>query len=114
MKAFELPLVHAPLGLPHVLILAAFLFCLGLFGVLAQRHAVRVLMSLELMLNAANLMLVAFANYLPSQTPLRGQVFSLFVIAVAAAEAAVGLAIVISVFRSRQTINVDEVNTLRH
>ena len=113
MKGFEIPLLHAPLGLPHVLIVAAFLFCVGLYGVLALRHAVRVLMSLELMLNAANLMLVAFANYLPSQTPLRGQVFSLFVIAVAAAEASVALAIFLLLYKHRQTVDMEKVDSLK-
>ncbi len=113
MSWFQLPLLHAPLGLPHVLILAAALFCLGLYGVLALRHAVRVLMSLELMLNAANLMLVAFANYVPSASPLRGQVFSLFVIAVAAAETSVALAIFLLLYKQHQTVDMEKVDSLQ-
>ena len=81
-----------------------------MYGVLARRNAVMVLMAIELMLNAVNLNLVAFSQYLAD---LAGQVFALFVIAVAAAEVGIGLAIVILVYRNRETINVDEVNLLR-
>ncbi|MBU6430403.1 MAG: NADH-quinone oxidoreductase subunit NuoK [Cyanobacteria bacterium REEB65] len=113
MTGIQLPLLHAPLGLPHVLILAALLFSMGLYGVLALRHAVRILMSLELMLNAVNLMLVALANFLPSATPLRGQVFALFVIAVAAAEASVALAIFLLLYKQHQTVDMDKVDSLK-
>src|ERR671928_346321 len=92
------------------LFLSAFLFCVGVYGVLARRNAVLVLMSIELMLNAVNLNLVAFAQQLRD---VAGQVFALFVIAVAAAEVGIGLAIVILIYRNRETINVDEVSLLR-
>jgi NADH:ubiquinone oxidoreductase subunit K len=96
--------------LPLVLIFAALLFSAGVYGVLARRNAVMVLMAIELMLNAVNLNLVAFAAQLQDVT---GQVFALFVIAVAAAEVGIGLAIVILLFRNRASINVDEVDLLK-
>jgi NADH:ubiquinone oxidoreductase subunit K len=96
--------------LPLILIFSAFLFSAGVYGVLARRNAVMVLMAIELMLNAVNVNLVAFAAQLGDIT---GQIFALFVIAVAAAEVGIGLAIVILIFRNRATINVDEVNLLK-
>jgi NADH:ubiquinone oxidoreductase subunit K len=96
--------------LPLVLFFGALLFSAGVYGVLARRNAVMVLMAIELMLNAVNVNLVGFSAYLKDIT---GQVFALFVIAVAAAEVGIGLAIVILLFRNRQTINVDEVNLLK-
>lgn len=95
------------------LALAIILFCIGLYGALTKRNAVIVLVCIELMTNAANINLVAFSKMglFPS---LKGQVFSLFTIAVAAAEAAVGLAILIAYFRNRQTVNVDEMDSLKH
>ncbi|BFH71283.1 MAG: NADH-quinone oxidoreductase subunit NuoK [Paenibacillus dendritiformis] len=98
--------------LASYLTLAAILFCIGLFGVLTKRNAVIVLLSIELMLNAANLNLIAFSKYgvVPN---LKGQIFSLFTIAVAAAEAAVGVAILIALYRNRGTANVDEYNELK-
>ena len=96
--------------LPLVLFFSAALFSAGVYGVLARRNAVLVLMSIELMLNAVNVNLIAFASQLKDAG---GQVFALFVIAVAAAEVGIGLAIVILIFRNRQTINVDEVNLLK-
>ena len=96
--------------LPMVLIFSALLFATGVYGVLARRNAVLVLMSIELMLNAVNLNLVAFSQALGQLT---GQVFALFVIAVAAAEVGIGLAIVILIYRNRETINIDEVNLLK-
>jgi NADH:ubiquinone oxidoreductase subunit K len=89
---------------------SALLFSAGVYGVLARRNAVMVLMAIELMLNAVNVNLVAFAASLQQMT---GQVFALFVIAVAAAEVGIGLAIVILLFRTRESINVDEVNLLK-
>jgi NADH-quinone oxidoreductase subunit K len=91
---------------------SAALFSIGIYGVLARRNAVLVLMSIELMLNAVNVNLVAFGQFL-RDTLLSGQVFALFVITVAAAEVGIGLAIVILIFRNRETINVDEVNLLK-
>ena len=96
--------------LPLVLFLSAALFSTGGYGVLARRNAVLVLMSIELMLNAVNINLVAFGQALRDIT---GQVFALFVITVAAAEVGIGLAIVILIYRNRETINVDEVNLLK-
>ncbi|HEX6009287.1 MAG TPA: NADH-quinone oxidoreductase subunit NuoK [Actinomycetota bacterium] len=96
--------------LPIVLLFSAALFSIGVYGVLARRNGVLVLMSIELMLNAVNINLVAFSQALGS---LAGQVFALFVIAVAAAEVGIGLAIVILIYRNRETINIDEVNLLK-
>lgn len=93
----------------HYLILAAVLFVLGTIGVLTRRNVVIVLMSIELILNAVNLNLVAFSRI----WDLRGQVFAIFVITDAAAEAAVGLGILIAFFRNRETVNVDEVDLLK-
>ena len=96
--------------LPLLLVFSALLFSAGVYGVLARRNAVMVLMAIELMLNAVNVNLVAFASSLQD---VNGQVFALFVIAVAAAEVGIGLAIVILIYRNRETINVDEVNLLK-
>jgi NADH-quinone oxidoreductase subunit K len=94
------------------LILAAGLFCIGVFGALARRNAVGVLMGIELMLNAVNINLVAFWRYTDvSQTT--GQMFAIFVIAVAAAEAAVGLALLIAIYRQRNTVNVEELDLMK-
>ena len=94
------------------LTVAAALFCIGLYGVLARRNAVAILMGIELMLNAANLNLVAFWRF---NTPLNmsGQAFAAFVFVVAAAETAVGLAIFIAIYRTRQTVTVDEIDTMK-
>jgi len=96
--------------LPLILVFSAFLFSCGISGVLARRNAVMVLMAIELMLNAVNLNLVGFSAYLHD---VSGQIFALFVIAVAAAEVGIGLAIVILLFRNRASINVDEVDLLK-
>jgi len=93
-----------------VLVFAGLLFSVGVYGVLARRNAVMVLMAIELMLNAVNLNLVAFSALLQSAA---AQIFALFVIAVAAAEVGIGLAIVILLFRNRASVNVDEVNLLK-
>ena len=92
--------------------LSAVLFCIGLYGVLSRRNAISILMGIELMLNASNINLVAFGRFLQPQV-LAGHIFTVFVITIAAAEAAVGLAIVISVYRNSSQINVDEVNTMK-
>ena len=98
--------------LSSYLTMAAILFCIGLYGALSKRNAVIVLMSVELMLNSVNLNLVAFSKYgvVPS---LSGQIFSLFTISVAAAEVAVGVAILIALFLSRGSANVDDFNEMR-
>jgi NAD(P)H-quinone oxidoreductase subunit 4L len=103
----------APIGLQHFLVLSAILFAIGMFGALARSNAVGVLLSIELMLNAVNVMMVAFACYIESPQPLAGQIFAIFIITVAAAEAAVGLAIVLTVYRLRHTIQVDEIDLLK-
>lgn len=94
------------------LIFAAALFCIGLFGVLARRNAIAILMGIELMLNAVNVNLVAFWRYATPEK-INGQVFAVIVFAVAAAEVAVGLAIFISVYRLRGTISADEIDLLK-
>lgn len=98
--------------LQHFLMLAAALFSIGLYGVITRRNAVGVLMSLELMLNAVNLNLIAFNAYL-HQGALVGQMFTLFTITIAAAEATVGLALVVSLFRSRRSVRIEDVDLLR-
>jgi NADH-quinone oxidoreductase subunit K len=95
-----------------VLILAAALFCIGLFGALSRRNMVGILMGVELMLNAVNINLIAFWRYYEPRF-ITGQTFTLFIIAVAAAEAAVGLAMVIAVYRAWLTVNADKVDSLR-
>lgn len=94
------------------LLLAALLFCIGIYGLITSRNAVRVLMSIELLLNAVNLNLIAFSDYLDG-TAIKGQVFAIFVITVAAAEAAVGLAIILSIYRNRETVDMEKFNLLK-
>lgn len=96
--------------LPFYLTFGALLFIIGVTGVLTRRNAIIVLMSIELILNAVNLTLISFSHYLQD---LRGQIFTIFIIAVAASEAAVGLALVISLYRGKATYNLDEVNLLK-
>ena len=96
--------------LNQFLVLAAALFCIGVYGVLSRRNGVMVLMSIELILNAVNINLVAFSAYLQDIT---GQVFSLFVIAVAAAEVGVGLALVLMLYRNRTSIDLDEIDLMK-
>ncbi len=103
----------APIGLQHFLVLSSILFAIGMFGALSRSNAVGVLLSIELMLNAVNVMMVAFACYVDTPQPLAGQLFAIFIMTVAAAEAAVGLAIVISAYRLRSTIQVDEIDLLK-
>jgi NADH-quinone oxidoreductase subunit K len=95
------------------LLLAAFIFCCGLYAALARRNAIAALMGIELMLNAVNINLLAFWRHGEQVARLEGQIFAIFVIAVAAAEVAVGLALIISVYRSRNTVNLDELDMLR-
>lgn len=94
------------------LAVAAIMFCIGTYGVLARRNAVAILMSVELMLSAVNINLLAFWRYTAPEN-MAGQAFSAFVFVVAAAEAAVGLAIIISVYRSRRSVIVEDVNLLK-
>jgi NADH-quinone oxidoreductase subunit K len=105
-----------PITTLHYLVVAAALFVLGVIGVLTRRNVVIVLMSIELILNAVNLNLVAFSRLwqgIHGPGALHGQVFAIFVITDAAAEAAVGLGILIAFFRNKETVNVDEVNLLK-
>jgi NADH-quinone oxidoreductase subunit K len=94
------------------LILAAAMFCVGLFGVLGRRNAVAILMGIELMLNAVNINLVAFWRYVTPQV-IAGQVFTLIVFTVAAAEASVGLALIISIYRRRSTVTAEDINLMK-
>jgi NADH-quinone oxidoreductase subunit K len=96
--------------LNYYLALSAILFSIGVVGVLTRRNAIIVFMSIELMLNSVNLTLVAFSAYLGNAT---GQMFVFFVLTVAAAEAAVGLAIIIALFRNKMTVNIDEINIMK-
>ena len=100
------------IGLTHYLVLSAVLFCIGLYGALTKRNAVIILMCIELMLNAVNISLIAFSSYVVPQL-LTGQVFAIFVIVVAAAEVAVGLAIVLAIFRHFKDIDIDNINLLK-
>lgn len=99
--------------LQHFLVLGSILFALGMYGVLSRRNAIGILLSIELMLNGVNVLFVAFSRYLVSQQELAGQVFALFIITVAAAEAAIGLAIIIAIYRQRRTIQVDEMDLMK-
>lgn len=94
------------------LVLAAALFCIGLFGVLSRKNAIAILLGIELMLNAVNINLVAFWRYL-DPTRMAGQAFAIIVFAAAAAEVAVGLALIISVYRRHHTILADEINLMK-
>ena len=94
------------------LLIASILFCIGVWGLINSRNAVRVLMSIELMLNGVNINLMAFSSYIDGDI-IRGQVFTVFVITVSAAEAAVGLAILLSLYRNRTTVDMESFNLLK-
>lgn len=98
-------------GLNHFLIVSTFLFCFGIFGIVTRKNAVMVLMGIELILNAANLNFVAFARY--GNFGYNGQIMALFVIILAAAEAAIALAIVLNVYKNFSNVNVDEIDKLK-
>ena len=100
-----------PLG--HYLTLSALLFVIGLWGALSRRNAIIVLMGIEIMFNAVNLVLVAFSRFIKSPNPITGHVFVIFIITIAAAEASVALAMVVSVYRSRGTIDIDKIDLLK-
>ena len=100
------------IGLEHYLVLSAVLFSIGLFGALTRRNAVVILMCVELMLNGVNIALVAFSSYIVPQL-LTGQVFAIFVMVVAAAEVAVGLAIILAIFRGLADIDINNINLLK-
>ena len=99
-----------PVSTPHYLVLSLALLIIGTVGVLTRRNIIVILMSIELILNAVNINLVAFSNYLQN---VNGQVFTIFVITVAAAEAAVGLGILIALFKNKETVHADELDILR-
>lgn len=102
------------LGLEHYLILSAILFSIGLYGALAKRNAVVVLMCIEIMLNAVNIAMVAFSRYLvPDVVVLTGHVFAIFIMTVAAAEAVVGLAIIITIYRNRHTVDIEQADLMQ-
>jgi NADH-quinone oxidoreductase subunit K len=98
------------MNLSYFLLLALLLFSIGVIGVLIRRNAIIVFMCIELMLNSVNLVFVAFSSFLGN---INGQIFVFFIMTVAAAEAAIGLAIIIALFRNKETINIDEINILK-
>jgi NAD(P)H-quinone oxidoreductase subunit 4L len=101
-------------SLEHYLILSAILFCIGIYGALVKRNAVVILMCIEIMLNAVNIALVAFARYLnPEEVVVTGQIFVIFIMVVAAAEAAIGLAIIAAIYRSRRTVDAAEIDLMK-
>jgi NAD(P)H-quinone oxidoreductase subunit 4L len=100
------------IGLNHFLILSGLLFSIGLFGALTKRNAIVILISIELMLNAVNIALVAFSRFI-TPIALTGQVFTIFVIVVAAAEVAIGLAIIIAIYRNRDTIDINKIDLMK-
>ncbi len=99
-----------PITATHYLVLSAALFAIGVIGVMTRRNIIVIFMSIELMLNAVNINLIAFSSELQNAV---GQVFAVFVICVAAAEAAVGLGIILAFYRNKETINIDEMNLMR-
>jgi NAD(P)H-quinone oxidoreductase subunit 4L len=99
--------------LNQFLLLSAVLFCIGVYGVLARKNGVLVLMSIELILNAVNLNLVAFGSLNGGEAAISGQVFALFVVTVAAAEVGVGLAIILLIYRNRASVDLDEVDLMK-
>lgn len=104
------------LTLNHFLILGAILFCIGLYGAIAKRSAIAVLMSIEVMLNAVNVTMIGFSYFntvKPYSTYMTGQIFAIFIITVAAAEAAVALAMIISIYRKTNTVDVTEIDTMK-
>ena len=100
-------------GLEHYLVVSALLFCLGLLGTIIRRNVLIIYMSLELMLNAANLALVSFSRFSPNADALSGQVMVFFIITVAAAEVAVGLALIVALYRKRQSAHVEDLTSMK-
>ena len=98
------------MSLAHYLIVSTLLFLIGVFGVLTRRNIIGILMSIELMMNAVNINLIAFSDHFQHVT---GQIFAIFVITVAAAEAAVGLGIVIAMFKNKETMNINEIDLMK-
>ena len=100
------------IGLTHYLVVSAALFCIGVYGVLAKKNAIAVIIGIEFILNAVNINLVAFNHFLTPQLVV-GQVFSIFIIGVAAAEVSLGLTIILSLYRQRRSVMVDELDILK-
>jgi len=100
------------IGLGHYLALSAVLFAIGLYGVLSKRNAIIILMCIEIMLNAVNIAMVAFSRYI-TPAAMTGQVFTIFIMIVAAAETAVGMAIIISIYRNRETIDTEKIDLMK-
>nr|YP_010588013.1 NADH dehydrogenase subunit E [Isoetes giessii]YP_010588082.1 NADH dehydrogenase subunit E [Isoetes transvaalensis]WAB46701.1 NADH dehydrogenase subunit E [Isoetes giessii]WAB46770.1 NADH dehydrogenase subunit E [Isoetes transvaalensis] len=98
--------------LEHALILGAFLFCIGIYGLITSRSMIRAPMCLESIFNAVNVNLVTFSNFLDIQQ-IKGEIFSISIVAIAAAEAAIGLAIVLAIYRNRKSIRIDQFNLLK-
>ncbi len=101
------------ISIEHFLIVSAILFGIGLWIALSKRNAIMILMGIEIMLNAVNLTLVAFSRFIQSPNPIAGHVFVIFILTVAAAEASVALAMVVSVYRNRGTIDIDQIDLLK-
>lgn len=99
-------------GLEQYLMLSAALFCIGLFGVLTQRNVIKIIMCIEIMLNAVNISLIAFSQYV-TPVVLTGQLFAIFVMVVAAAEVAVGIAVIFAVYRNRESVDIENFNILK-
>ena len=112
LKRNQLTFNMTSIPLQAYLTVASILFCVGVWGLLNSRNAVRVLMSIELMLNAVNINLMSFSSFIDNNL-IKGQVFTVFVITVAAAEAAVGLAILLSLYRNRVTVDMENFNLLK-
>ena len=106
---------HSAYGIPvsWFLTVGAMLFCIGLFGMMVRRSAIGMLLSIELMLNAANINFLAFGSYM-KQSTIAGQIFPIFVITLAAAEAAIGLAIVINIYRLERHVDADKISVMKH
>ncbi len=98
--------------LSYYIALSATLFCIGIYGVLARRNAILVLLSVEIMLNSVNINLIAFSRYITPDT-IVGQIYTIFAMAAGAAEIGIGLAVILLIYRGRETVNVDEVNMLK-
>jgi len=101
-----------PIPLNHFVIFSLFLFSIGLYGALTRRNVIGILMGIELMLNAANINLIAFSRYV-SQSPETGQIFAIFVIVLAACAAAIGLAIVLAMYQNRKTVRAEDIHILK-
>jgi NAD(P)H-quinone oxidoreductase subunit 4L len=101
------------ISIEHFLVVSAVLFGIGLWIALSKRNAVQILMGIEIMLNAVSLSLIAFSRFIKSSTPIAGHVFVIFILTVAAAEASVALAMVVGVYRSRGTVDIDRIDLLK-